>query len=61
MEVLDGMTLKHRIAGRAMEIETVLDLAIQVADRLKAVSGFAAEPVFSFIRSTLERIKNKTC
>jgi hypothetical protein len=27
MEVLDGLTLKHRIAGRAMEIETVLDLA----------------------------------
>ena len=48
MEVLDGMTLKHRIAGRTMEIETVLDLAIQVADRLKAVSGFAAEPVFFF-------------
>jgi serine/threonine protein kinase len=32
MEFLDGMTMKHRIAGRPMEIETVLDLAIQVAD-----------------------------
>jgi serine/threonine protein kinase len=36
MEFLDGMTLKHRIGGRAMEIETILDLAIQVADGLDA-------------------------
>src|SRR5246127_5598734 len=36
MEYLDGMTLKHRIGGRPMEMETVLDLGIQVADGLDA-------------------------
>jgi Protein kinase domain len=29
MEYLDGMTLKHRIGGRAMEIEEVLPLGIE--------------------------------
>jgi len=34
MEFLDGVTLKHRIGGREMETETVLDVAIQVTDGL---------------------------
>ena len=36
MEFLDGSTLKHRIGGRPMELETILDLGIQVADGLDA-------------------------
>jgi serine/threonine protein kinase len=34
MEFMDGMTLKHRIGGRPMELETILDLSIEVADGL---------------------------
>src|ERR1700693_4203044 len=34
MEYLDGVTLKHLIGNRALELETLLTLSIEVADAL---------------------------
>ncbi|HLW80120.1 MAG TPA: protein kinase, partial [Terriglobia bacterium] len=36
MELLEGETLKHRIAGRPIKIDELLDVSIQIADALEA-------------------------
>jgi serine/threonine protein kinase/tetratricopeptide (TPR) repeat protein len=39
MEFMDGVTLKHRMGGRPMDVESILDVAIQIADGLDAAHG----------------------
>ena len=44
MELLEGQTLKHRIGGKPLKTDALLDLAIQIADGVDAAH---AKPVLS--------------
>ena len=59
MEFLEGMTLKHRIAGRPMEIQTLLDVAVQVAEGLNAAVPAAIASLFGAPRSSALRVSCK--
>jgi len=39
LEYMDGSTLKHRIGGRPMDLDTLLDVSIEIADGLDAAHG----------------------
>jgi eukaryotic-like serine/threonine-protein kinase len=39
MELLDGQTLKHRIAGNPLPLDQVLELGIQISDALETAHG----------------------
>ena len=53
MELLEGGTLKHRIDGRPLEFDIILDLGIQIADALDAAhakasfTGTSSQPTYS--------------
>jgi len=42
MELLDGIALRHRIAGRSIEIEDLVSIGIEIADALDAAHAAAS-------------------
>ena len=65
MELMEGQTLKHRIAGQPMEIERILELGLQIADALDAAHARRAARPSSWIsawrsKSQRKRIRQST-
>jgi serine/threonine protein kinase len=59
MELLEGQTLRHRIAGKPMEIETVLDLGIQIADASTRHTRRVSSTGTSSPRTSSSRIEDR--